>query len=73
MHSINKHEGAQLERNRNNLEITLGSPKTESSKFYMFRRVNGEALAYDQMFCTSDCWVDRPGTVLTSFIKNWCG
>ena len=36
----------------------------------MFRRVNGEGLAYDQMFWTSDCWVDRPGTVLTSCISG---
>ena len=39
----------------------------------MFRRVNGEGLAYDQMFCTSDCRVDRHGTVSTSVVKYWCG
>ena len=45
------------------LEISLGSLKTESSKFSMtectgvFRRVNGEGLAYDQMFCMCDVWL----------------
>ena len=27
---------------------------------------------HDQMFCTSDTWVDRPGIVLTVVIKNRC-
>ena len=39
----------------------------------MFRTVNGEGLACDQMFCASDIWVDQSGTVLTSVVINWCG
>ena len=75
------------EWNENNkLEITLESSKAESSKFSiaspstftllnisMFRRVSVEGLACDQMFCTSDIWVDRIGTVLASVVKSWCG
>ena len=61
----------------NKLEITLESLKTESSKFSMttdmFRRVNGEGLAWDQMFCICDDWVDRSSAVLTSAIKSRYG
>ena len=39
----------------------------------MFRRVNGEGLACDQMFCISDVWVDRSSAVLTSAIKSQYG
>ena len=61
------HNYAEWNEN-NKLEITLESPKTESSKFSMTMQIS-----YDQMFCTSDIWVDRPVTVLTSVVKNWCG
>ena len=44
----------------------------------VFRRVNGEGLAYDQMFCRSDVWVGRPSAVLTSVVltsvvESWYG
>ena len=57
--NIKVHSYAEWNEN-NKLEE---SPKTESSNFSM-------AL---QMFSTSDIWVDSPGTVLTSVVKNWCG
>jgi len=39
----------------------------------MFRRVNGEGLACNQMFCICDVWVDRSSAVLTSVIKSRYG
>ena len=83
MHGINKHEDAQLYRVERIQKVRNNFRKSKNWVFEvldgranMFRRVNAvEGLAYDQIFCTSDCWVDRPGTVLTSFVKNcsWCG
>ena len=60
------HNYAEWKEN-NRLERTLESLKTESSKFSMvmhadmFRRVNGEGLAYNQMFWTGDISANRPG------------
>jgi len=39
----------------------------------VFRRVNAEGLAHDQMFCICDVWLDRSSAVLTSVIKNRYG
>ena len=65
--------------NKNNkLEITLESLRVfevlnDCTDNIMFRRVNGEGLACDQMFCICAVWVDRSSAVLTSTIKSWHG
>ena len=79
--NINRHECTQLyyaewnENNKFRYNFRKSKNKVLNDCTDVFKRVNGEGPAYDQMFCIYDVWLDRSSysAVLTSVIKNRYG